>query len=163
MRTLKSGETGVRGRGATVAGAVEGVANDVADKGGAEDLGCVGAGIDDVDEGIGGDQQAEERGAETRQGRPADPAGQFRAEGPGSDERDSEHGEVGDLVVGDGGVLEDMEGLLRVDADVPEDEQKQNERAGEDRGVDGSAIAWVEAGEPGGDEVRPSRRSWGGG
>ena len=60
----------VSGCGA-VAGAVEGVADDIAEEGGAEDLGGVGAWVDDVDKGIGGDDKAEERGAEAGEGGPA--------------------------------------------------------------------------------------------
>ena len=58
--------------------------------------------------------------------------------------------------MGDGGVGEDLEGLLGVDADVGEKEQQKDERAGEDDGVDRCAVARVEAGEPGGDEVIPA-------
>ena len=58
-----------------VAGAVEGVADDVAQKSSAKDLGGVGARVDDVDEGIGGDDEAEERSAEAGDGGPAEPGG----------------------------------------------------------------------------------------
>src|SRR5258708_6299296 len=69
--------------------------------------------------------------------------------GFGSDEWDSEHREIRELVVGDGGVREDLKCFLSVDADVGEDEEKQDHRAGEGDGVDRSAIAGVEAGQPG--------------
>ena len=59
-----------------VADAVESEADNVAEKGSAEDLGSIRARIDDIDEGIGGDDEAEERGAEAGDGGPAQPAGQ---------------------------------------------------------------------------------------
>lgn len=51
----------IDGRGSAIADAVEGVADDVADERSAEDLGRVGSGVDDGDEGVRGDQEAEER------------------------------------------------------------------------------------------------------
>src|SRR5580700_7708336 len=128
-----------------VAGAVEGVADDVADEGGADDLCGVGASVDDVDEGVGGDKQTEECGDEAGDGGPANPPGERCAEGFGSDERNREHREVSDLVVGDRGVGESLEGLLRADADVAKEEEEKDERAGEDDGVRGGAMAWVKA------------------
>src|ERR1700728_1777413 len=138
---------------ATVASAVEGVADDVADKRGADDLGGVGAGVDDVDEGIGGDQQTEEGGDEAGDGGPANPAWEGGAEAAGSDEWNGEHGEVSDLVVGDAGVGEGLKGFLRSDSYVAEEEKQQDERTGEDDGVRRGAVARVKAGEPCRDEV----------
>jgi hypothetical protein len=142
--------------GAAGSAAVEEIAEGVAEEGGAEDFGCVGAGVDDVDEWIGGDEEAEERGAEAGDGGPAEPAGEGCAESGGSDEWDGEHGEVGEFVLSDGGVGEDLEGLLRVDAYVCEEEEEQDEGAGEGDRVDGGAVAGVKTGEPGGDEVVPA-------
>ncbi len=58
--------------------------------------------------------------------------------------------------MGDGGVGQNLKGLLRVDADVREEEQKQDEDAGEDDGVVRRAEARVKASEPRGDEVVPA-------
>src|SRR5271154_4509537 len=83
-----------------IACSVEGEADDVAEQSSAEDFGSVGACVDDVDEGVSGDEETVEGGAEAGEGGPANPAGKRSAESFGSDERDREHGEVGDLVVG---------------------------------------------------------------
>ena len=80
----------------------------------------------------------------------------MEAQGAGADYGDGEHGYVGELVVGDGGVEEDLKGLLRVDADGGGEEQEEHEGAGEGDGVGGGAEAGVEAGEPGGDEGVPA-------
>ena len=80
----------------------------------------------------------------------------MEAQGAGADYGDGEHGYVGELIVSDGGVEEDLEGLLRVDADRGCEEQDEHEAAGEGDGVGGSAEAGVEAGEPSGDEGVPA-------
>ena len=79
-----------------------------------------------------------------------------------SDEWDGEHGEVGEFVVGDGGVGEDLEGLLRVDAGVGEDEQSRTSaqvKAMELMGV--RKRGWRRVNQRG--RGGPSRRPWGDG
>ena len=139
-----------------VADAVESEADNVAEKGSAEDLGGIRARIDDIDEGIGGDDEAEERGAQAHDGGPAKPAGKPVAECRCPDEWDGEHRDVGELVVRDGSIGEDLECLLRMDADVCQEEKNQHQDTGETDGVDRGAVARMQACEPRGDEVVPT-------
>ena len=50
------------GAGVAVTGAIEGIANDVAEQCGTENLNGVGTRIDDINERVGGDDEAEQRG-----------------------------------------------------------------------------------------------------
>jgi hypothetical protein len=144
-----------------VAGAVEGVAEEIDDEGGAEDFGGEeergGGGV----EGVGVEGEGEEGSEEAEDAEEGDPEGdgaveEAFCEEQGTEDGDGEHDEVGEGVELGGGVVEDVEGFGGMDAGGAEHDEGGDDGGGDEDGVGGRAVAGVESGEPGGDEVVPA-------
>src|ERR1700761_7112285 len=141
----------------TVPKTVKGVAGDVAEQRCAENFYGIRPGIDDVDEWIGGDDEAEERGTQSHDGGPAKPAGEPVAQCRRAYQWNGEHGDVREFIVRDGRIGKNLKGLLRVDADVCKKEKDQDQSAGEPNGVDRRPVSRMQASEPCRNEVVPAR------
>ena len=135
---------------------IENVSDQVTNQRSAENLGGVSAWIDYIDERIRGNQQAEQGCYESGDRGPANPSRQAPAQDSGSGQRNGEHGEVRKSVVGDGGVGEDLEGLLRVHAYVSQQQDEQDQRARAGDGVRWRTEAGMKAAKPAGNELVPT-------
>lgn len=101
--------------------------DEVTENGRAENLGSVGARVDNIDEWVSRDEQAEECRAETNERGPLEPHRQRPAESGDSGKRNGKHCEISKFVMSEAGIREDLEGFLRVHSDICQHSEQKNE------------------------------------